>query len=207
LETSISQACLDGLALKARKTGDDESIVTLKFVFAKLREGSLDDSQSDVPLSNHPGTGDTPTMSQKLQHLKKGIELHKTGPASKCLRRFYLAMLVDEYFKAQADAETKAAFLAALSSSSKKGTIIEEAASRPGPRLASRVLARFIDQLFPETVSFTRDDATQQERKIRKQMVSKFQKWKMLGKAWEKLMARFGAGTLLILPDDLSDEE
>jgi hypothetical protein len=121
--------------------------------------------------------------------------------------KFYLAMLVDEYFKAQADAKTKAAFIAILLIVIQKGTSIEEAASRPGPRLASRVLARFIDQLFPETVSFTRDDATQQERKIRKQMISKFQKWKKLGKVWGKLMARFGAGTLLIMPDNLSDEE
>ena len=204
LQVSTSQERLNNLVCKARKIGDYESIVTLKYILAELRGTSFGNSQSGVPLSNDPGTDHVPTLSRKLQNLKKGIELHKNGP----MRRFYLATLADEYFKAQADAEKKANYLTAVSGPQpRRRNVIREATGRPGKRLASGVLAQFLDHLFPGTVGLTSGATSEPERKLRMKLVKKFDGWKKVGKKWTMLMLRFGAGTLLILPNDLSDEE
>ena len=80
LPTCVPPESLNCLTLKARNIGGDDSIVVLKYVLKKLRDCSMADRQSSIPLFNRPRAGDAPTIAQKLQHIRRGIELqNRTG--------------------------------------------------------------------------------------------------------------------------------
>ena len=71
---------------------------------------------------------------------------------SKCLKRLYLAELVDAYLRALSDAEHSALSLNIRSLPHRKGRgIVEEVIGKAGKRLASSIIAHFVDCLFPDT--------------------------------------------------------
>ena len=188
-----SQTRLAGLASEARMIGSHETILALRIFLEKLRHDSDDEGQlgRQVREPCFLGRVSSTRLPRKLHNLKEMIEFHEMkGTLPKCLRRFYLADLAEEYWKAQAKS------IAKLASPTR----------RPARKFVRNIVPHFVDSLFPDTINFAKADATSKEKDIRKKAVQKFMNWKRTGGVWLQFSLRFGAGVLLILPDDLGDE-
>lgn len=80
--------------------------------------------------------------------------------------------------------------------------------------MASLVLNRIVDLMFPDTVLIHEDVVTASEEaqrtlteRYRKAAVQKVGDWRKNGKPWSAMIKRFGQGVLLLLPKCLSDEK
>ena len=182
-----SQTGLADLARKAQLIGSQETILALKVFLVNLRRDSNDEARFEQQVRELcflSGVSSTP-LSTKLRHLKETIEFHEMkGTLSKCLQRFYLADLAGAYLKEQANSIAKSA---------------------SATKFVRGIVPYFVDTLFPETANFALAYATSTEGDIRKKAVKKFMNWKSIGGLWLQFSLRFGAGVLLILPDNLTD--
>jgi len=176
------------LAAKVDRIGGGEAILNLKHFLQDLRNGLPPQWQHGTQSTDQPPDQieDTSPLACKLQALKTAIEINEANEYRlKCVRRYNLAQLVREYFKAQADMEDRAECLRVCSlTRSKRRRVAEKVTGKPAKRLASSVLACFVDNLFPETVDSDRPGATDKKKKNRKEAVQRFNNWKRLGKPW-----------------------
>jgi hypothetical protein len=182
-----SQTGLAGLARKAQLIGSQETILALRIILVNLRRESKDEVRLAGQVRGRcflSGVSSTP-LSRKLRDLKETIEFHgMKGTLSKCLQRFYLADLAGEYLKEQANSIAKSA---------------------SATKFVRGIVPYFVDTLFPETANSALADATSTEEGIRDKAVKRFMNWKSIGGVWLQFCLRFGAGVLLILPDNLTD--
>ena len=202
----------DSLMSKITEIGSFDTIMKLQDLLGELR-GRIPKTSSRTP-----GLGDQVVICQqkgssnlacKLQGLKIAIERAATNELlSKCLRRLRLVELVEEYAMAMAKAKAEATSPRRnLLSPRKRPYVAVEGTGKRGKGIASAVLTRFTDHLFPETIDFTKPDATDEAKKKTCGDSTKFENWRRVGKPWMLLLARFGMGSLLIMPDDISDKE
>lgn len=189
---------------KLERIGSCETVSSLKDFLRQLRGNDCD--QLGASLENSGHTFNTPG---KLLTLKNGIEFNETNEyRSKGLRRLYLAELIGEYWRARAIAQQGAVSPDIRSTPHRKGCgIVEKITGKPAKRLASSVIARFLDCLFPETAESVTCERTESAKKARTEAARKFEKWRVLEKPLLRLIAQFGTGIVLLVPNDLSNEE
>jgi hypothetical protein len=64
---------------------------------------------------------------------------------------------------------------------------------------------RFVNDLFPETITYKGEHISQEKKEKRQAAKDKFERWIRLGEPWARMVQRFGYGILLLVPHNLSN--
>jgi hypothetical protein len=82
-------------------------------------------------------------------------------------------------------------------------------AKRRKVRKASKgsLVDQFVDILFLDTVQCSKMLGPQEERDARREAKKRFDNYLKAGKPWARLVERFSAGIIFLIPEDLTNDE
>lgn len=153
-------------------------------------------------------------VARALSNLRDELEVAEMGEQlCRFRKRVALSRFYDFYDMAQ---ENPSHFLSRdhLVRRDTRRSLAHNTTRRQTPRMASLVLDRIVDMMFPDTVLDHEDVVTASKEaqrtlteRYRKAAVQKFGDWRKNGKPWSAMIRRFGQGVLLLLPECLSDEK
>ena len=193
---------------KLCRIGSKQVLSELQETLSMLRCRSSPDYRKLIQIPAIPSTNIVADWDHKLDIprglaiLRGTLEAAEIGQQIwKLRKRAALAQSYNVYTWAQAHAHD---FLAPE----------DGAASIDNSRRATKVQSRFVDLTFPSSISSDpavemTDSAMKRahQQAARRAAIRKVQNWKCNGKPWAEMIRRFGAGILLLLLSDLSDEK
>lgn len=214
-DTSLSQVTKQAaLYEKLHRIGNIDVLRTLKSTINDLRSDRYSISRgwrSVIPensvIPEYLRT--CPPSVQKLWLLKEELGQTELNEQIFWMRK---RMNLAEFFKTYDFAQADVLRVQDLSQRAELARERQENAPKPrhrSSRYKKLMINRFIDLLFLENASKQHNESVKalSVRWTRKTKSQTIKNWRKAGKPWARMIARFGKGILILLPEDLTDTE